>query len=78
MDGHRQYIKRCFHCHAIVLPSQIAKFGCCGECGSRRTQIASKLTDEEEARAIADGYVFDDKEWGDAPTPGEPCLWEES
>lgn len=47
-------LHRCYHCKTIVLPGMF-----CTECGSRRTYIAWKITNEEMARAVEAGYEPD-------------------
>lgn len=57
-------IKRCYYCNQIVLPSDISSGQCC-PCGSRKLRVAFGITDEEEQRLKADGYVFTEENWSD-------------
>lgn len=69
-------VRRCFWCDTMVSPSDIQKGGC-QECGSRRTRMAAKITDAEEARLVAEGYEFDQDDWSDTPSEGEALAYRE-
>lgn len=59
-----EQVKRCFYCNQIVLPSEIASGNVC-VCGSRKLRVAFGISDEEEQRLKADGYVFNEEDWSD-------------
>ena len=65
-----QTVYRCAYCSAVVLPLQLASKGHCPSCGSRRLRIASTLSDDEVAKAKAEGYVFTSDRWIDGPFRG--------
>lgn len=56
------YIKRCYYCNKIIMPSDIRNGLFC-PCGSRRTRVAFGITPEEEALLKEDGYDCTDENW---------------
>lgn len=60
-------VMRCVYCRSLVLEQDIHTAGGCNDCGSRRLQIAFKLTDEEMDSLVARGYVRDPDHWSDRP-----------
>jgi DNA-directed RNA polymerase subunit RPC12/RpoP len=65
-----QTVYRCGYCRTVVLPLQVATKGCCGECGSRMLRIATMLSDDEIAKAKAEGYLFTSDRWYEGPFRG--------
>jgi Zn finger protein HypA/HybF involved in hydrogenase expression len=57
---------KCQNCSGPVMTKHITGGGC-AQCGGRRMQFATKLTEEDIEFLKGEGYVFDPARWSADP-----------